>query len=418
MIRQMGAPATRPPRSNCKEVCRNCSPTEASNYKANYLRSIHSSRKFRVSRSLGLQCRAIDAAQPFDAEAMRMARIERDRRKEKSLTIGVVGFGSFGQFLARRMVRAGHRVIAWNRSIPKDTVLSEIGAEFFPDLNDFCEEHPEVVILCTSILSTESVLASLPVLRLKRNTLFVDVLSVKVFPKQLMLERLPPEVDILCSHPMFGPTSGAGSWKGLNFQFEKVRIWDEPSRHVRVEKFLNFFAIEGCNMVEMTCEEHDEAAASTQFITHTVGRMLATMELKSTRINTKGFDALLNLVNQTCSDSFELYYGLFLYNQNATDELERLEQGLEKVKKGLFGRLHDIARAEIFPSSMMSSNKAGNIPLEGDRIPGASPSSTALLPPGGSHAPGALPQLAAPKTTLEKTEKATFKSALQNQKWD
>ncbi len=82
-------------------------------------------------------------------------------------------------------------------------------------------------------------------------------------------------------------------------------------------------------MVEMSCEEHDEAAASTQFITHTVGRMLATMELKSTRINTKGFDALLNLVNQTNSDSFELYYGLFLYNQNATDELERLEQVIQ-----------------------------------------------------------------------------------------
>ena len=87
-----------------------------------------------------------------------------------------------------------------------------------------------------------------------------------------------------------------------------------------------FFANEGCSMVEMTCEEHDEAAASTQFITHTVGRMLATMNLKSTRINTKGFDALLNLISQTNSDSFELYYGLFLYNQNATDELERLEQ--------------------------------------------------------------------------------------------
>ncbi len=39
---------------------------------------------------------------------------------------------------------------------------------------------PQVVILCSSILSTQSVLASLPLLRLKRNTLFVDVLSVKV----------------------------------------------------------------------------------------------------------------------------------------------------------------------------------------------------------------------------------------------
>jgi prephenate dehydrogenase len=45
-----------------------------------------------------------------------------------------------------------------------------------------------VVLLCTSILSTESVLQSLPLQRLKRNTLFVDVLSVKEFPKNLFLQ--------------------------------------------------------------------------------------------------------------------------------------------------------------------------------------------------------------------------------------
>jgi arogenate dehydrogenase (NADP+) len=50
------------------------------------------------------------------------------------------------------------------------------------------------------------------------------------------------------------------------------------------------------------------------------------MQLQSTDINTRGFEALLNLVNNTANDSFELYYGLFLYNQNATEELERLEQ--------------------------------------------------------------------------------------------
>jgi hypothetical protein len=48
------------------------------------------------------------------------------------------------------------------------------------DVDDFCEEHPDVVILCSSILSTADVLRGLPVQRLKRNTLFVDVLSVKV----------------------------------------------------------------------------------------------------------------------------------------------------------------------------------------------------------------------------------------------
>ncbi len=58
-----------------------------------------------------------------------------------------------------------------------------------------------------------------------------------------------------------------------------------------------------------------------------MGRILGAMDLTSTDINTKGFEALLNLVNNTANDSFELYYGLFLYNQNATGEGAGLGEG-------------------------------------------------------------------------------------------
>ena len=68
-------------------------------------------------------------------------------------------------------------------------------------------------------------------------------------------------------------------------------------------------------MVEMTCEEHDKLAASSQFITHTVGRMLGRMELPDTPINTRGYESLLSLVRNTTNDSFDLYYGLFMYNE-------------------------------------------------------------------------------------------------------
>lgn len=67
-------------------------------------------------------------------------------------------------------------------------------------------------------------------------------------------------------------------------------------------------------MVEMSCEEHDRIAASTQFITHTVGRILGSMDLAPTPIDTRGFQSLLNLVDNTTHDSFDLYYGLFMYN--------------------------------------------------------------------------------------------------------
>ena len=44
-----------------------------------------------------------------------------------------------------------------------------------------------------------------------------------------------------------------------------------------MNRLLQVFEDEGCRMVEMSCEEHDRQAASSQFITHTVGRMLGTM---------------------------------------------------------------------------------------------------------------------------------------------
>ncbi|KAF8055326.1 TYRAAT2 [Scenedesmus sp. PABB004] len=295
--------------------------------------------------------------------------------KDKALTVGIVGFGTFGQFMARRFVQAGHRVIATSRT-PYFAEAAALGAEYYEDADDFCEEHPDVVVLATSILSTEPVVRALPLARLKRSTLFVDVLSVKVFPKQLLLRLLPPEVDILCTHPMFGPDSGKGSWEGLNFMYEAVRLGDDPRRAARLENFLAFFRGQGCRMVEMSCEEHDRQAASTQFVTHTVGRMLGAMELGSTDINTRGYEALLQLVENTRHDSFDLYYGLFLYNTNATDELERLEQAFDVVKKQLLGRLHDIARKQLFPAD---GDAAAAPAANGGSAPASRSSSAASL---------------------------------------
>ena len=61
-------------------------------------------------------------------------------------------------------------------------------------LTDVPRSGHQVVIFACSILSLGTVLGALPVQRLRRSTLFVDVLSVKEFPKRLMLSLLPPEV--------------------------------------------------------------------------------------------------------------------------------------------------------------------------------------------------------------------------------
>ncbi|KAJ4971985.1 hypothetical protein NE237_005084 [Protea cynaroides] len=302
------------------------------------------SKQSSVRRSLSI--RAIDAAQPFDYEAQLYERSE----KSVKLKIAIVGFGNFGQFLAKTLVRQGHTVLAHSRSNYSD-IATKLGVSFYSDPHDLCEEHPEVILLCSSIISTESVLKSLPLQRLKRSTLFVDVLSVKEMPRHLFLEFLPPEFDILCTHPMFGPESGKNGWAGLPFVYDKVRIGDEESRVSRCTCFLNIFALEGCRMVEMSCAEHDRHAAGTQFITHFIGRTLGKIDLDWTPINTKGYETLLNLRDNTSGDSFELFYGLFMYNKNALEQLERLDLAFESVKKQLFGHLHHILRKQLFQNA-------------------------------------------------------------------
>jgi arogenate dehydrogenase (NADP+) len=296
-----------------------------------------------------LRLRATGASQPLGTDSNEeVEKVEEQPQPPPRLKIAVVGFGTFGQFLARTLVAQGHTVLAHSRS-DHSAAAASMGALFFSDPHDLCECHPDVVLLATSILSAESVVRSLPLHRLRRDTLFADVLSVKEFPKRLLLGLLPEEMDILCTHPMFGPESARAGWAGLPFMFDKVRVRDTvPARRARAEAFLDVFAQEGCRMVEMSCAEHDAHAAETQFLTHTVGRMLAALELRATPIDTRGYETLLRLVENTCSDSFDLYNGLFMYNNNSTELLNRLDWAMDAVKRRLFDGLHDVLRRQLF----------------------------------------------------------------------
>jgi hypothetical protein len=103
----------------------------------------------------------------------------------------------------------------------------------------------------------------------------------------------------------------------------------------RVERFLSIFEEEGCRMVELSCADHDTAAANSQFITHLVGRILGQQGLMPTLIDTKGFESVIKLIQGTNSDSFELFYGLYKYNSNSRDTILKMKRAMEEVERGL-----------------------------------------------------------------------------------
>uniref|UniRef100_A0A0D6QS32 Prephenate/arogenate dehydrogenase domain-containing protein n=1 Tax=Araucaria cunninghamii TaxID=56994 RepID=A0A0D6QS32_ARACU len=304
----------------------------------------------------------------MEAKGMQMLQKENGHK----LRIGIVGFGKFGQFLAKTMIRQGHSVIASSRSDYSE-LCNNMGVTFFRDQRDLCKERPDVILLCTTILAMEPTLRSLPLEELNTSsTLFVDVLSVKEFPMNLFLEVLPPECQILCTHPMFGPESGNIRWAGLPFVYDKIRVSEEGICAQKCNDFLAIFESEGCKMVEMTCADHDRYAAGSQFLTHTVARILGHMNLEPTPIDTKSYETLRHLTEAMTGHSMDLYNGLFLCNANAMEQMEKLERAFDTVKNELMGKLHGMVANQLvhrvsdplFSGSSSSSFKENNLKIK------------------------------------------------------
>lgn len=308
--------------------------------------------------------------------------------RSRPLSIGVMGFGRFGQFIARTFQKYG-RVVVTSRSDYTD-IANGMGVKYVPlsRLEDFVKEDLDVIVVATSILSFESTIKSLvPHLQenlmrragkgaIMKGPLIVDVLSVKEHARQVMLDLLPKECDILCTHPMFGPDSGKNGWHGLNFVYEKTRIdkvvleqsgslsdtdneeafvdsagqvhsvHEDSEGHVeamdRMERFLSIWEEEGCRMVPMSAKDHDAHAANSQFITHLMGRILGSQGLAPTPIDTKGFQSVLKLIGSTTADSFDLFYGLYKFNQNSLDTIVQLRSAMDEV----VDRLHVLEEEE------------------------------------------------------------------------
>lgn len=230
--------------------------------------------------------------------------------RSKPLSIGVIGFGRFGQFIAKTFSKYG-RVVVTSRSDYTE-IADSMGVKYVPlsNPNAFLDEGLDVIVIAVSILSFRSTVKDLAsaLTGTTSRPLVVDVLSVKEHPRNVMLQYLPKECDILCTHPMFGPDSGKNGWTNLNFVYEKTRVngivyppdaspstqndkddslladcsasstFEDPGSCAegidRMERFLSIWEEEDCRMVELTCSAHDTFAANSQFITHLVGRVL------------------------------------------------------------------------------------------------------------------------------------------------
>lgn len=236
--------------------------------------------------------------------------------------LGIYGLGRFGRFYAELLSRhAEIKAYSRNPDAPLPAGVRRV------DEAQLCEQP--VIILCVAISALPDVLHRLAS-KVKPGTLIMDTCSVKSMPVKWMEQLLPAEVKILATHPMFGPDSASGGIEGLPMILHPVRLGSSE-----LEQWRRFFEGIGLSVQLMEPALHDRQAAFTQGLTHYLGRVLAELELEPSQIASLGYRKLLEIIEQTCNDSWQLFYDLQQYNPYTREMRERLAASLKRVKNRL-----------------------------------------------------------------------------------
>jgi len=286
------------------------------------------------SRLVGPVAEAVEALNAANAGKkhatdLRLKSLPSDDEEARQLNIGFIGYGAFGQYLSKNM-SLQHKLRCVD-PLDKSKEANKNNVEYFPtfEMSKFLRGL-DVVIIAVPMVELEETMESIPLEKL-RNKLVVEVCPLNVYPKTVLSRMLPPDADIMCCNPMFGPESPLD---GVPVVYEKVRIRDTS----RADCFLSIFERARCQMVEMAAEDHDAYVADAEFVTHLTGRLLDRKLLPVSPVSSKEYAALCDVADRTTNDTFDMFYGMFKYNDRAKELLNTMRANLANVERKLAAR--------------------------------------------------------------------------------
>lgn len=211
-------------------------------------------------------------------------------------------------------------VFVSSRSATQDQV-AESGAELV-SLEQVC--RCDVVIPSVPISTFESMIQRIT--PLLSDNLVLDVCSVKEYPVEIMLKHLPESVQILATHPMFGPDSAAETIHGQKIVLSNIRVGAELYNRIK-----QYCMDKGLVVVETTPENHDRQIARSQVLTHFIGRGLSEYGAEDVEIDTEGYKRLLKTLEVVRNDTDQLFADLNRYNKYAAEMRESFIKALQDI---------------------------------------------------------------------------------------
>ncbi|MBX3228574.1 MAG: bifunctional chorismate mutase/prephenate dehydrogenase [Labilithrix sp.] len=222
--------------------------------------------------------------------------------KAEKYSIGIIGgTAGMGAYLARVFAGAGYTV-------------ETMGLEAGRSAEDVAGAH-DVVILSVPIATTVEVAKRIGP-HVRPGACLMDITSVKRAPLAAMLDSAPSSVDVVGTHPMFGP-------HGIDFDRQKVVLCRGrgEAAFTRVKKLFEAF---GAETIEATADEHDAQMALIQVLVHektmVLGSVLERLKAdlgRSLQFASPIYRSELAMVGRMFSQRAELYADILTANPDA-----------------------------------------------------------------------------------------------------
>src|SRR4030067_3490829 len=219
----------------------------------------------------------------------------------KILIIG--GTGETGRWFARFYKKHGFDVVIWGINRKKE-IAEELSVVFADDIDSEIRSS-DIVMISVPINKTEKTISDIAP-KMAPGSLIMDITSIKKGPMEAMIKYAPEDVEILGSHPMFGPS--IPDIRGQIVIFTPVR----SSKWLPIIKSL--YEDNGAHIEILETLEHDRMMAVVQGLTHfayiTIGTVFREIEFdvaKSRRFMSPMYDIMLDLVGRILAQNPYLY---------------------------------------------------------------------------------------------------------------
>ncbi len=236
-------------------------------------------------------------------------------------TVGLLGLGRFGK-MVYEYLRRDKEVLVYDSDSSQLQGISE--ATTFEEALS-----APLIVLCVPISAMEDTCKKMAPL-LREGQIVVDTCSVKKRPLDWMLTHLPDSVQILGTHPLFGPDSGKEGVAGLKIALCPARI--EKQSYDSIRHYLQRLELV---IVEVTAQEHDQQIAKSQAVFHLIAQVMKQLKWASQAISTPGPEAFDRLVRTVQQDTDQLFLDIERENPYAAQWRQRFIQEVLSLDKEL-----------------------------------------------------------------------------------